>query len=66
MNCESVLKTAFGETIKLNAVVDGSEENKSFSKYTPSASLSMQVDNPDAVGVFTPGRNYYVDFTPAE
>jgi len=66
MNCESVLKTAFGETVKLNAVVDGSEENKSFSNYTPSATLSMTIDNPAAIGAFVPGKSYYVDFTPAE
>jgi hypothetical protein len=36
-------------------------ENAAFTKYTPSGSLEILVDNP-AVS-FTPGKYYYVDFS---
>lgn len=52
--------------IQLEAVTDGSEENKSFWKYTPSGRLEMSIDNPDAVEHFEVGKEYYLDFTLAE
>lgn len=65
MKCESVLKTEFGEEVKLTAVSSGSEENKTFSKYTPSANHSMTITNPDALGAFAPGKSYYLTFEEA-
>lgn len=50
------------------AFVSGNDElseNHRFHKYTPSGELSMLVDNPAIDGFFTPGREFYVDFTPA-
>ena len=41
----------------------GSEENKSFSKYTPSGSLEMTVTNPDLFGKIKSGDVFYLDFT---
>lgn len=46
------------------AATDG-EENKSWSKWTPSGKLEMSVTNPDAQK-FEPGKSYYLDFSPAE
>lgn len=51
--------------VELSAVTDGSEENRSFWKYTPAGDIQMTIDNPEAVKQFEPGREFYVDFTPA-
>lgn len=42
---------------------DGSDENSTFSKFTPSASLEMHINNPALSGKFKPGQSFYVDFT---
>lgn len=44
---------------------DGSDENNSFAKWTPSADLTMTINNPALVGKFQPGQTFYVDFTEA-
>jgi hypothetical protein len=44
---------------------DGSDENNSFAKWTPSAELKMVITNPELVGTFTIGEEYYLDFTKA-
>ena len=62
---ESVTLHTFGEIIKMNAVCyDGTEENASFSKYTPTGSYEMTVTNEALFGHFKPGEDYYLDFTP--
>ncbi len=43
----------------------GSEENKSFSMYTPSGEIKMHITNPDCIGFFEAGKEYYVEFTKA-
>lgn len=76
MRCDSVMRSGghedaagkklFQETVALSAVSYGdNDENKSYSLWTPCASVSMTITNPSAQGVFEPGREYYVDFTPA-
>lgn len=50
----------------LSAVTSGSEENKTFSMYTPSAQLSILINNPDALDFFEPGEEYVATFTKAE
>ena len=52
--------------LMFEAVTDGSEENKSFWKYTPSGKLEMSIDNLDAVKQFEVGSDYYLDFVLAE
>lgn len=61
------------ETLHFNAVAkndgypaDGSDENNTFAKWTPSAELKLTVTNPDLIGKFEPGEAFYVDFTKAE
>jgi hypothetical protein len=44
---------------------DGSDENNTFAKWTPSAELKMSVANPALHGQFKVGQEFYVDFTPA-
>lgn len=46
----------------LSAVVNDSEENKSFSIYTPSASVKMHITNPDALDFFEAGKEYIATF----
>lgn len=43
---------------------DGSDEDNTFAKFSPSANLSIQITNPALLGQFKPGETYYVDFTP--
>ena len=50
----------------LSAVTNDSEENKSFSKYTPNASLQMHITNPEALDFFEPGEEYILEFRKAE
>lgn len=45
---------------------DGSDEDNSFAKFSPSVLLDMQVANPALLGKFAPGDTFYVDFTPVE
>lgn len=53
--------------LKFQAVCnDGTEENAKFHKFTPFGEVLMTVDNPAALEQFQIGRQYYVDFTPAE
>jgi hypothetical protein len=60
------------ETLHFNAVcaksypTDGSDEDNTFAKFSPSATLQIQITNPALLGQFKVGEKYYVDFTPAE
>ncbi len=45
---------------------DGSDENNTYAKYTPTADLSITVQNPALLGQFHIGEEYYLDFTKAE
>jgi len=42
---------------------DGSDEDNTFAKWTPSATFTMAITNPALVGTFKVGQTYYVDFT---
>lgn len=54
-----------GFTYKFAPVVGGTtKENDTFFKYTPWGSLEMGVVNPSVD--FEVGKEYYLDFTPAE
>ena len=60
-----------GENLSFSAVSknegypeDGSDENNTFAKFTPSAELNMTVNNPNLLGKFEVGQEFYVDFTP--
>lgn len=65
--CESVTDFGTAKEVKLSPVINGSDENKQFSKYTPSGNLSMRIDNEtDASEYFQPGQEYYLTFDKAE
>ncbi len=50
----------------LSAVTNDSEENKTFSIYTPSATLEMHITNPNALGFFKAGKEYVCEFREVE
>lgn len=43
---------------------DGSDEDNTFAKFSPSVLIDLCVANPALIGQFEPGQAYYVDFTP--
>lgn len=52
--------------VSLVPVIDGSEENKSFSKYTPSGLVELNISyETEASNAFEVGKEYYIDFTEA-
>lgn len=53
-------------TANLSAVTNTSEENKTFSIYTPNATLQMHITNPDALKFFEPGCEYICEFKKSE
>ena len=54
------------KSVSFSPVIDGSEENKSFSKYTPSGSLNLHISyDTEASEAFEVGKEYYLDFTEA-
>lgn len=44
---------------------DGSDEDNTFAKFSPGATLNINIANPELWGKFTVGDKFYVDFTPA-
>lgn len=61
--CEEVAKTVNGNRVKLTPVYGGSEENDKFFSLTPYGQIEVGTINPNVE--FEPGKEYYVDFTPA-
>jgi hypothetical protein len=64
-------KYVLTETIYFTAVSksegypeDGSDEDNTFARWTPSAELRMIITNPDLIDKYLPGDQFYVDFTP--
>lgn len=65
VKCVGIADSYGNESVSFNAVIDGSEENKSFSAATPSLNLNMVISNPDAKGAFEAGKEYLLTFEPA-
>jgi hypothetical protein len=55
----------YQEQVSFCAVTDASEDNKSWSKWTPSGSLSMSITNHEVWGAFEVDKEYFLDFTKA-
>ncbi len=60
----------YAETLKMNAVgksgtypEDGSDEDNSYAKWSPSAEFEIYIANPNLFGKFKIGQKFYVDFT---
>jgi hypothetical protein len=63
---EAVTNTQGGNEIKLMPVIGGSTENEQFFKFTPYGEIRIGTVNAEAAAQFTPGAEFYVDFTKAE
>ena len=66
-------KPKFSETLSFHGVCksggypeDGSDEDNTFAKFSPSVELRITITNPELWGKFAVGDKLYVDFTPAE
>jgi hypothetical protein len=44
---------------------DGSDEDNTYAKFSPSGSLTLTIANPALAGKFKPGQKFYLDFTEA-
>lgn len=55
-----------GFTIDLHPVISGSKENEEFYKWTPGGNIQLSTINEAAAKQFEMGKEFYVDFTPAE
>lgn len=64
--CASVEDFGTSKKVKLAVVYEGSlganEENKRFTKATPSGECWLTIDNPAASVQFVAGREYYATF----
>lgn len=67
--CNGIQDDSFNQQkqVSLTPVISGSEENKSFSKYTPGGSVHLSISyETQAANFFEEGKEYYLDFTKAE
>lgn len=53
------------QRVGFQAVTADAEENKTWSKWTPSGSLVMTISNPAAFDSFEVGQEYFIDIVPA-
>lgn len=53
------------EIVELRAVYEG-DANKNWAKWTPNGHLSMTISQDGAQGRFEPGKEYFLDITPAD
>ena len=70
MSVSEVIRRGGSEVLKLHPVArssqypdDGSDEDNTYAKFSPSGSLELTVCNPELIGKFNPGDTYYLDFT---
>lgn len=73
MVVQCVTRTEYGEKLNMAPVSkpggypeDGSDEDNTYAKFSPSGSLELTVNNPALFGKFNPGEKYYLDFTKAK
>ena len=64
---QSVTESEGGlKTANLAPVTGGSPENDKFFKWTPGGQIQLGTMNAEAAAQFVPGRQFYIDFTPAD
>jgi hypothetical protein len=66
VRCKFVCSFKEGQSVHFSPVYSGSEENKKFFQATPGGQISFYTVNESALEQFEQGKEYYVDFTPAE
>jgi len=52
-------------SVKMRPVTNGSPEDNTYSKWTPSGEISLYITNPDIFPQLEVGKIFYVDFTEA-
>jgi hypothetical protein len=57
--------TDIGTVVEMLPVTSGSAENEQFYKWTPGGKLELATVNDEAAKQFEVGKEYYIDFTPA-
>lgn len=73
MRVVSIIPNGNGtETLTMSGVsrsegypADGSDENNTYARYSPSAEFRLHLANPALVGTFEVDDTFYVDFIPA-
>lgn len=65
-SCKDVRHDGDTYVIEFVPVFSGSEENREFFKYTPAGNITLGVVSSTTARQIEVGRDYYVDFTPAE
>lgn len=67
----AVTMTDHADTVKFVPVAkssaypkDGSDEDNTFAKFSPSGEFILTIANPALLGKYRPGQTFYVDFTP--
>ena len=71
MQLSSITNYGQSEQLNFNAVAaksypeDGSDEDNTYAKFSPSGEVRIMVANPALIGKFKVGEKYYVDFTAA-
>lgn len=63
LKVQYVIPSGDSEVLIMAPVTTGSEENKSFAKWTPWGKLELGISNPNLLGTFNPGDEYLVNFT---
>jgi hypothetical protein len=65
-------ETVMSENLSLSAVCgkapfgeNGESEDNTYARYTPMATLTMQISNPNLFGKIKEGQKFYLDFTEA-
>jgi hypothetical protein len=55
------------KVVSFTPVIGGSEENKSFAKYTPAGNACLNISyETEAANFFEKNKEYYLDFSEAE
>lgn len=69
VTCETIVGAPTNQ-VSFRTVYEGDTskdtENARFTKATPWGEIKLGIDNPAALEQFTPGKSYYVNFTPAD
>lgn len=62
--CQTATPQPGGETVNFMPVTstDPNSENHQFWSATPSGYIQLFITNPDLIGKFKPGTEYYIDF----
>lgn len=61
---EVQMRAVGGDKVQKGYPDDGSDEDNTYAKFSPSADFRLMVANPALFGQFQPGQKFYVDLTP--